>query len=627
MMPDQLMALYGTSEPPIKLMEFKAGQLSILMEGGNIRYVRFDGVEVLRGISFLVRDTRWGTYDAVLSDIRKTQAEGYFEFAYTAICSGPEGRFSYRAVIDGHSSGELAIVASGTSTLDFPTNRTGFVVLHPIEGVAGAAVEIEHVDGRNETLKLPLEISPDQPVFDILAITHQTQNLKVRVEMQGDAFEMEDQRNWTDASFKTYVRPLSKPRPFVISSGTVIEQSVRVRITGQHDRNSETSGSAILTVTSEAGTLPKIGLGFEPKDVTETLQHSDLLKQMAVHTIIARFNSAHDTGAELGAINKVGKILQADIALEAIIPGLAAEVELHSLAASCRDVNLQLSAIMASPARDLKTRVSDSLPEGQSSAANIAIAARAAFPRAKIGGGMLTSFTEMNRNRPASKVIDFVTHSTCANTHAADDVSVMETLEALDHVMRSVQKICGSKPYCIGPSAIGMRENPYGASVAENPQQRRMTMVRRDPRHSALFGAAWSLAYVAVAAKYGLEMVTLAHGVGDFGVINDDGSIRPLFHVLRGLALARDAILLKLETGSNAIAGLGFRRNAGTEFWLANKTAKQQTIDLQSYSSVALLTADNVRAAAYDPAFLFRRQLEVQRLELPAFAIAHVWAP
>ena len=35
----------------------------------------------------------------------------------------------------------------------------------------------------------------------------------------GDAFEMEDQRNWADASFKTYVRPLSKPRPYVIAKG------------------------------------------------------------------------------------------------------------------------------------------------------------------------------------------------------------------------------------------------------------------------------------------------------------------------------------------------------------------------------------------------------------------------
>ena len=39
------------------------------------------------------------------------------------------------------------------------------------------------------------------------------------VRMEGDAFEMEDHRNWTDASFKTYVRPLALPWPYVLPAG------------------------------------------------------------------------------------------------------------------------------------------------------------------------------------------------------------------------------------------------------------------------------------------------------------------------------------------------------------------------------------------------------------------------
>ena len=34
--------------------------------------------------------------------------------------------------------------------------------------------------------------------------------------MEGDAWEMEDHRNWLDASFKTYVRPLALPYPYTI---------------------------------------------------------------------------------------------------------------------------------------------------------------------------------------------------------------------------------------------------------------------------------------------------------------------------------------------------------------------------------------------------------------------------
>ena len=48
--------------------------------------------------------------------------------------------------------------------------------------------------------------------------------------MNGDVFEMEDQRNWSDASYKTYVRPLSLPWPYVMEQGVVNRQSVELSI-------------------------------------------------------------------------------------------------------------------------------------------------------------------------------------------------------------------------------------------------------------------------------------------------------------------------------------------------------------------------------------------------------------
>ena len=58
-------------------------------------------------------------------------------------------------------------------------------------------------------------------------------------------------------------------------------------------------------------------------------------------------------------------------------------------------------------------------------------AARSAFPGVKLGGGMFTFFTELNRKRPPAELLDFVHNVTCPNVHAADDRSVMETHEAL----------------------------------------------------------------------------------------------------------------------------------------------------------------------------------------------------
>ena len=47
--------------------------------------------------------------------------------------------------------------------------------------------------------------------------------------MEGDAFEMEDQRNWSDASYKTYVRPLARPWPYTLPKGEPVAQSVTAR--------------------------------------------------------------------------------------------------------------------------------------------------------------------------------------------------------------------------------------------------------------------------------------------------------------------------------------------------------------------------------------------------------------
>ena len=107
------------------------------------------------------------------------------------------------------------------------------MVLHPIEGVAGAACTIEHVDGTIEETRFPLLIDPVQPMTALRAITHEfLPGLKVTCRMEGDTFEMEDQRNWTDASYKTYVRPLALPWPYVIAKGETIDQTVTLTVSG-----------------------------------------------------------------------------------------------------------------------------------------------------------------------------------------------------------------------------------------------------------------------------------------------------------------------------------------------------------------------------------------------------------
>ena len=184
--------------------------------------------KILRAVAFVVRDRDWGTYAPVIADLEVTEGPDAFTVAYTAVCRGPSV-LRYRARIEGRADGALRFAAEAVPEGDFETNRCGFVVLHPA-AAAGAAVTVEHCDGSREATAFPELIDPWRPFLSIREITHRAGGLEVTCRLEGEEFEMEDQRNWSDASFKTYGRPLELPWPFVLPAGVPIAQSVAVSV-------------------------------------------------------------------------------------------------------------------------------------------------------------------------------------------------------------------------------------------------------------------------------------------------------------------------------------------------------------------------------------------------------------
>jgi D-apionolactonase len=148
--------LYGTNEPVEPPRTLQAGPLTVEFEAGNLRYARYRGHEMMRAVSFVVRDKNWGTYAPQISNLGLYEEPDSFRISYEAAVGGEEQAFRYSAVIAGESNGSLSFSCKGTAASDFLTNRTGFVVLHTIEGVAGAACAIEHVDGTIEETRFPL---------------------------------------------------------------------------------------------------------------------------------------------------------------------------------------------------------------------------------------------------------------------------------------------------------------------------------------------------------------------------------------------------------------------------------------------------------------------------------------
>src|SRR3954452_2148159 len=64
----------------------------------------------------------------------------------------------------------------------------------------------------------------------------------VDVSLEGELFELEDQRNWTDASFKTYPTPLARSEPRTLRQGEAVRQRLTMRISGEPRAGADDGG-------------------------------------------------------------------------------------------------------------------------------------------------------------------------------------------------------------------------------------------------------------------------------------------------------------------------------------------------------------------------------------------------
>ncbi|HEX6016141.1 MAG TPA: hypothetical protein VFY87_30925, partial [Geminicoccaceae bacterium] len=471
--PSSAIKLFGTEEPVPATPALKAGPLEASLDAGNLRHVKLAGREAIRAVSHIVRDRNWGTYNPEITDLRIDQDFKGFEVSYDAVCRDAEQAFAYRARITADPRGNLAFEAEGEALTDFVTNRTGFVVLHPVEGVSGAPVEVLHVDGTVERSRFPALIDPVCPFQDIRALTYEVlPGVRVVCRMEGDAFEMEDQRNWTDASYKTYVRPLALPWPYTIRKGERFAQKVTLAVEGTlPTATSAGSASAVAVTIGEqtVATMPAVGLAAPAEHAAAALELAEPLRVARPAFIVGEFDArkGHDAGL-VQTYGELARRLGAELVLEVVLPCVDAEGkptddpevlrrDLRHVKGQVERVAVRPARVAVSPACDLKCTLPGSAWPKSPDWATLIAAAREAFPGVPVGGGMFSYFTELNRKRPPAELLDFVCHTTCPLVHAGDDLSLAEGLEALPYIFRSTQAFVGSKPYWLFPTAISMR--------------------------------------------------------------------------------------------------------------------------------------------------------------------------
>ncbi len=554
---------------------------------GFLRSVRVSGTEVIRTIYGAVRDENWDTLVSRCEVERVFQDDNRFELVFGMQCRWGAISYSWRGEIRGHG-GVLEFRFDGRSDSAFRRNRIGICVLHPIAECVGRPCRTRGTDGLWRERAFPIFISPHQPFRDLRAMAWRPgDQLAAEIEFEGDVFETEDQRNWTDASFKTYSTPLDLPFPIPVAPGDEVHQHVRLTLTPDVPAASAsspvlaTAGPVAVSVDpgKTIGNMPALGLALNGEDGMLTADGRARLRALQMNhlRVDLRF-SRSDWQATLQDAQRVAASLGTRLQC-ALFLSDQAEAEL----AAFRDV-------VGDPGTVDRCLI---FREGEKSTAAVwfrhaeAVLAPAGF---RLATGTDVFFTEINREHPPHQAA--VCYSFSPQVHTFDDLSLMETLEAQPDTVESAKQFCGGE-LIVSPITLAPRFNPN--AITEAPPGAADTLPSTvDPRQRTLFGAAWTAGTVAQLAPLSrLTSLTFYETTGWRGVMaredepesvkrlfgSRDGEVYPVYHVFHALAGVR-SVLGGTVSDPFRVRALAGRKDDGELVCLvANVTPEPQSVE------------------------------------------------
>ncbi|MBA3948068.1 MAG: hypothetical protein H0X37_26405 [Herpetosiphonaceae bacterium] len=437
--------------PKSEQIPLRAGPLSLVYEAGDLRYIRLGDREILRRVYVAVRDQNWDTVPATLANEQLTIAADSFQISYDAQHAVGGIDFFWRGTISGNAQGTIVFAMDGAARSTFLRNRIGFCVLHPIHECAGQPCRVEQADGRSVAGTFPLYVAPHQPFRSMRSISHEVMpGTYAKVRFAGDVFEMEDQRNWTDASYKTYCTPLELPFPIEVRAGTTIAQAVTLTLHGAPLAvGTEPEPLRITRTGDRARRLPRLGLGLAGHDQPLSAVEAARLRGLQLAHLRTDLHLARPEYPEmLQQGTTAARVLGTELEI-ALFLSDAAKTELDRLA-------LQLEQIQPPVCTWLVFHENE-----KATSARWVELARAYLhgyaPASKVGGGTNAYFAELNRARASVEAAELVSYSINPQVHAFDNGSLVEALAAQAATVVSARQFCGERPIAVSPITLKPR--------------------------------------------------------------------------------------------------------------------------------------------------------------------------
>jgi len=591
---------YGTSEPLAEQRTLRAGGITLALEGGDLRYLRWGAHEILRRVYVAVRDHNWGTVPPNFSDWQIDVQPDSFHVSFNVVHQQDTLDFFWRGDIRGDAHGTISYEMDGTARSTFRRNRIGFCVLLPTSA-AGAPVRVEHADGTSETAPLPIQVSPDQPVLpfaNLRSVTYQVApDVWAKVAFDGEIFEMEDQRNWTDASYKIFGTPLSLPFPVTAEKGTRIHQTLTITVDAPAAPRSRQVPVAETTITlgTRGVALPDIGLCVASHGEPLSPHELERLKRLNLAHLRADIAlDAEDWRARLD--NATAQSHELGVPLEIALPLTDSPLDsLQELRAALEERRPMVNRWLIAPQPErykggapLKILLAD---------ARTALASYA--PHTLICGGTNADFIFLARNLSALNAADALFFAINPQAHATDHRSVVETLAAQAVVIETARTLAQERPVCVTPITFKPRFNPYATSPAPlTPPGELPPQV--DPRQMSLFGAGWTAGSIKYIAQGGAASATYFEMTGWRGVMEKPngspvpdkfpsrpGQLFPLYYVFRAVGDMRGGNVLGAQSSDPLkVEVLALQRDSRRIILIGNLTPDTQQVQLAPFDAL-----------------------------------------
>ncbi|MGR6740964.1 hypothetical protein ACU6RU_02870 [Microbacterium sp. F1-18] len=562
------------------------------LRGDELADIRRSGRRVLRSIRAVVRDRDWNTADLVVDRVTATETSLMLHVR-TA-----DERMPLSGVVRAEVRGEsLRVLCDLEAASPLETNRTGLVALIP-PGAAGAGLSVAHSTGRVSDTALPVAISPHQPVFDIAGLRWRDDGVEIGLAFDGDVFEMEDQRNWTDASFKVYSRPLALPFPYEVGAGERVRQAITV--------TADLMANTAVVATSDAALMADAAAGGHgTEDALIELRRAGAFPEIGLSASTAP--GPAPAPAHVGRGDAASTLVELDLAW----PGWPAALERAASEGPPLDVRLVLPA-EAGVSDDADAAIAASLSDAVTALARHRVARVAAFQPSgparhisdeatvallrgaldqsglavPIVGGARSHFTELNReHHRLPRHLAGLTFSVTPLFHSRDTEQLVESLAMQRLVATQAVEIGGGVPVHVGPVSLRPHFNDVATTAPPRPAASDLSAGygthltdADDPRQRSPELAAWTIASAAALAVRGVASLTFFESWGPRGILAADGTALPVAEAIAALTALAGGELLSGSSPDGLVWAVGAERHGQVTVLAANLDTRPRTI-------------------------------------------------